>query len=258
MTCRWYYRRPSGFEFRILCLEGSVVWFISPSWPSLAYMCTKVAKEPINFISFCQSFFLCFLRLDTHVLTDDRPSRPTYTSYTSGRQPIHSRLIAILVFGNVCMSMNMLNIVLYHKPCSFHYCFMHTNKTKLPNNDFIITYYNSNITCSTCIYFICFYASRVSFLRLFITLCINFITGISAGNIYYMYKLLHFNLTVSIIIAYILYILSWMSNAWDSLWYLIKSKRDKYIIYIVSRTHAVGFHYDIWWDQPISHFFLYA
>ena len=37
--------RPTGLEFRILCLEGSV---ISPSsyrfsWPSLAYMCTKVA-----------------------------------------------------------------------------------------------------------------------------------------------------------------------------------------------------------------------
>ena len=47
-----------------------------------------------------------------------------------------------------------------------------------------------------------------------------------------------------------------MSNAWDSLWYLFKIKRDKYILYIVSRTHAVAFHYEIWWDQP--HSLLYA
>ena len=37
--------RPPGFEFRILCLEDSVISIISPSsgWPSLAKMCTKVA-----------------------------------------------------------------------------------------------------------------------------------------------------------------------------------------------------------------------
>ena len=43
--------RPPGLEFRILCLEGSV---ISPSWgcspgPNLAYMCTKVAWGRIHF-----------------------------------------------------------------------------------------------------------------------------------------------------------------------------------------------------------------
>ena len=41
--------RPPGLEFRILCLEDSVISIISPcilrrfSWPSLAYICTKVA-----------------------------------------------------------------------------------------------------------------------------------------------------------------------------------------------------------------------
>ena len=35
--------RLSGREFRILCLKGTVVSFISPSRPSLAYMCTKMA-----------------------------------------------------------------------------------------------------------------------------------------------------------------------------------------------------------------------
>ena len=47
--------RPPGLEFRILCLEDSVISIISPSsggfsWPSLAYMCTKVASSPIHFI----------------------------------------------------------------------------------------------------------------------------------------------------------------------------------------------------------------
>ena len=41
--------RPPGLEFRVLCLENSVISIISPSsggspGPSLAYMCTKVAK----------------------------------------------------------------------------------------------------------------------------------------------------------------------------------------------------------------------
>ena len=38
--------RPPGLEFRILCLEDSVISIFSPSSggsPSLAYMCTKVA-----------------------------------------------------------------------------------------------------------------------------------------------------------------------------------------------------------------------
>ena len=49
--------RPPGFEFRILCLEGSVIslWAYLTilrrlSWPNLACMCTKVAK--VRFISF--------------------------------------------------------------------------------------------------------------------------------------------------------------------------------------------------------------
>ena len=42
--------RPPGFEFRILCLKGNVISFIS--WSSLAYMCTKVAWDPIHFIPF--------------------------------------------------------------------------------------------------------------------------------------------------------------------------------------------------------------
>ena len=48
--------RPPGLEFPMLCLEGSVISFISPSSggspdPVLAFMCTQVAHNPIHFIS---------------------------------------------------------------------------------------------------------------------------------------------------------------------------------------------------------------
>ena len=45
--------RPTGLEFRILCLEDHLTILRRFSWPSLAYMCTKVALSPIHFISFC-------------------------------------------------------------------------------------------------------------------------------------------------------------------------------------------------------------
>ena len=44
--------RPLGLVFRILCLEDSVISFISPSSGGLAYMCTKVAQSPIQFNSY--------------------------------------------------------------------------------------------------------------------------------------------------------------------------------------------------------------
>ena len=55
VACSTSDRQGSNFELRILCLEDSVISIISPSsggfsWPSLAYMCTKVASSPINFI----------------------------------------------------------------------------------------------------------------------------------------------------------------------------------------------------------------
>ena len=45
-TCESQYCGEPGLEFRILCLEDSVISIISPSSggsPSLAYMCTEVA-----------------------------------------------------------------------------------------------------------------------------------------------------------------------------------------------------------------------
>ena len=47
--------KPAGFEFQILCLEGSVISFISFifrwfSWPSLIYMCTQVAQNTIQLL----------------------------------------------------------------------------------------------------------------------------------------------------------------------------------------------------------------
>ena len=46
--------RPPGLECRILSLDGSVISFIPPSsrgtQPSLAYMCTNVAKNTIHII----------------------------------------------------------------------------------------------------------------------------------------------------------------------------------------------------------------
>ena len=45
--------RPTGLEFQILCLEGSVIIYRTIlrrfSSPSLAYMCTKVAYKPHSF-----------------------------------------------------------------------------------------------------------------------------------------------------------------------------------------------------------------
>ena len=53
------------FEFRIMCLECSVISFISPSpgsWPSLANMCRKVAPFIHSFIHAD-----CFLVRDTNI-----------------------------------------------------------------------------------------------------------------------------------------------------------------------------------------------
>ena len=45
-----YRARPqtTSVEFQILCLESSVISFISAFWGGLAYMCTKVASTPIH------------------------------------------------------------------------------------------------------------------------------------------------------------------------------------------------------------------
>ena len=55
---------PSGLEFRILCVEVSVISFISPSSRTfiLAYVCTKVALTPFIH-SFIHSFLHLLIRL---------------------------------------------------------------------------------------------------------------------------------------------------------------------------------------------------